>query len=125
MLVLEDADNSLVDRKTGDLSALSNVLNLGDGLLGQVADIRIIATTNSSRMSLDDAIRRPGRLCTYLDIPLLNYQTARDVYSRLVEKTPEVFPFNNQPISLATVYSLAREDRGTQVPTKATPGQYV
>lgn len=115
-LILEDADKVLVNRNAGDMSAISAMLNLGDGILGAVLDIRILATTNAEKLDMDPATRRAGRLCRYVQVNPLEPTIASGVYTRLVKK-----PISFQvPISLAEVYSKARE-AGWVAPPIANP----
>ncbi len=104
-LILEDADRVLVNRDKGDMSAISSMLNLGDGILGAVLDIRILATTNAEKLDMDPATRRAGRLCRYIQVDPLEPVLASGVFERLVRK-PVSF---QAPVSLAEVYSRARE----------------
>lgn len=115
-LILEDADKVLVNRKDGDMSAISAMLNLGDGLLGAVLDVRILATTNAERLEMDPATRRVGRLCRYMQVDPLLPPTAAAVYQRLTQK-PRAY---QGPTSLAEVYSHARES-GWVAPPIANP----
>lgn len=116
VLILEDADRVLVDRKQGDMSAISSMLNLGDGILGAVLDIRLLATTNAAQLEMDPATRRPGRLCRYTQVNPLEPVVAATTFQRLVGK-PQVF---QGPASLAEVYAKARE-AGWVAPPIADP----
>ena len=125
VLVLEDADTALVNRKSGgDMGQLSELLNLGDGLLGEMMDIRIIATTNAGRVDMDAAVKRPGRLCRHVNFGPLGSKQARDVYCRLLgsaHSTAVVFSSNT---TLAEVYRAARRD-GWKPATPSSVGQYL
>ena len=105
VLIIEDADKVLVNRNQGDMSAISTMLNLGDGILGAVLDIRILATTNAEKLEMDPATRRPGRLCRYIQVDPLAPQVASSVYNRLT-KTARTY---KDPTSLAQVYLHARD----------------
>ena len=107
VLILEDADSALIDRKAGNLDSLSSMLNLGDGLFGQLADVRIIATTNAEKTQFDPAILRPGRLCRHLITKTLSRAEATTVYRRLVPESDYTF---YQVASLAEIYRKARLD---------------
>jgi hypothetical protein len=104
-LLLEDADQALVNRKAGDIAAISSLLNLGDGILGNVLDIRLIATTNAAKLEMDPATRRPGRLCSYVEVNQLQIPKAAAVLERLTGKklTPK------RPMTVAECYSAARK----------------
>lgn len=106
VLVIEDADKVLVNRKNGDMTSISSMLNLGDGILGSILDIRILATTNAETLDMDPAIRRKGRLCRHMVIDELEPAQASQVFERLT-KTKRTF---TKATSLAEVYSLARDN---------------
>lgn len=127
VLILEDADKCLVSRDTDkeDISSIQAILNLGDGILGSLLDLRIIATTNASEFKMDPAILRKGRLSKMLDVTALDFQTARTVFSRLlpdVKVMPDALlqdnPHNPLQMTLAEVYALARENGWAAAPRK-------
>lgn len=112
VLVLEDADHCLVKRENNNISLIQGLLNLGDGILGSLLDIRIVATTNADELNLDKAITRPGRLSKMLDVNTLDIKTAREVFARLCpDVTEEVSRLNGSAgeATLAEVYALARQ----------------
>jgi len=110
VLIIEDADLLVVNRKQGNLRILSDVLNLGDGLLGQMLDIRIIASTNAKRIELDEAVTRPGRMCRHTTISTLPYDQAKEIYKRLTDKEAT---FKKRTYTLAEIYRFARQDGWT------------
>jgi hypothetical protein len=114
VLVLEDADKVLVNREAGDMAAISSLLNLGDGILGGVIDARILATTNASKLDMDPATRRAGRLCSYLSVNELEPAHATAILKRLTGKNISA----NKKVSLAQVYYAARH-YGWNPPPKA------
>jgi hypothetical protein len=120
VLILEDADQCLVSRDKDNINSVQSLLNLGDGILGSLLDIRIVATTNAHELHLDEAISRPGRLSKMLEVGPLDINTARSVFTRLLpdHKLPDELTKKfrevgvNQPgfkMSLAEAYSLARK----------------
>ena len=123
VLIIEDADDALVKRELGDRAKLSEILNIGDGLLGQMMDLRIIATTNAGRRDLDPAVTRPGRLCSHVHTPDLGHDHANSIRKRLLDGGSE-HP-RGYGRTLADVYRAAREDGWK--PDKADcyrPGDY-
>lgn len=106
VLVLEDADKVLVNRAAGDMAAISSLLNLGDGILGGVIDARILATTNASALEMDPATRRPGRLCSYMNVGELDKDHATQILRRLTGKDINV---KAKTATLAQVYYAARK----------------
>ncbi len=121
--ILEDADVALADRgsKSG-MTHLSGLLNLGDGLLGEMLDVRIIATTNAGKMDLDTAIRRPGRMCQHIEFESLDIEAATKLYKKLA-KTPTATI--KRSMTLAEVYRMAREDGWVPPKTPKGQGQYL
>ena len=62
VLVIEDADELLrEDAKSRVGQALSRLLNLGDGILGQGMRVIVLITTNEPIQRLHPALLRPGR----------------------------------------------------------------
>lgn len=107
VLLIEDADSCLVTRKEGNMNAISSLLNLGDGILGAVLDIRIIATTNATKLEIDQATQRPGRLCRHTIVGQLDVDTASKALQRLVQDgKPWRF---REPRTIAEVYQEARK----------------
>ena len=101
VFVIEDAEDCLVPRKDGDVSTISALLNMSDGILGSVFDIRIIATTNIQIKNLDPAILRPCRLCRRIRIDAVGKDQANSIYQRLSKS--ENSPFT-QEATLAEIY---------------------
>lgn len=66
VLVIEDAENVLMKRNSNSSQAISNILNLTDGLLSDCTNIQVIATFNTDVLNIDEALLRKGRLiCKY------------------------------------------------------------
>jgi hypothetical protein len=62
ILVIEDAENIIMNRKYSSHSTVSNLLNISDGLLSDCLNVQIICTFNSDLSLVDDALMRKGRL---------------------------------------------------------------
>ncbi len=62
VLVIEDAENIIMDRKYSSSSSVSNLLNISDGLLSDCLNVQIICTFNSALNLVDSALLRKGRL---------------------------------------------------------------
>ncbi|GAO42482.1 AAA family ATPase [Flavihumibacter petaseus] len=62
VLVIEDAENILMDRKITYSNTVSNLLNISDGLLNDCLNIQLVCTFNNSIQLLDQAFLRKGRL---------------------------------------------------------------
>ncbi len=110
ILLMEDADSSLATRQMDNVGKLSDLLNMSDGILGETADIRIIATTNSKQSEIDKAVIRPGRLSEYIHLDFLTEEHALDIFMRLTETNSMSIPaaLVSKKITLADVYKIAR-----------------
>lgn len=62
VLIIEDAENIIMDRQITGSSAVSNLLNISDGLLGDCLNTQIICTFNMPISKIDPALMRKGRL---------------------------------------------------------------
>lgn len=107
ILVLEDADYCLAPRKSDNMSAISSILNMGDGIFGSLFDIRILATTNAETQEIDPAILRAGRLSARIDVDKLSSLEATNVLKRLI---PDTKVSVNKRMTIAEVYKMAREN---------------
>lgn len=107
VLVLEDADRCLVTRGENNINSIQSILNLGDGILGSLLDLRIVATTNAKKLELEAALLRPGRLSKRLEVGPLDHKTAVGVLHRLLPNT--IMPVIGNSATLAEVYLLARQ----------------
>lgn len=115
ILVLEDADKCLVARAGDNMHSIQALLNLGDGILGSLLDIRIIATINANKLEMDKAISRPGRLSARLEVNYLDLKTANVIWGILVPEKP--LPTWKDKLTLADVYLKARKS-GWKPPTQ-------
>ena len=116
ILVLEDADKCLVTRGKDNMSSIQSLLNLGDGILGSLLDLRIVATTNAEGLQMEEALMRPGRLSKMIKVGVLDVKTARGIFKRLCPKRkfPEELadiarPVGSFKMTLAEMYALARK----------------
>lgn len=62
ILVIEDAEKIITDRKHTQDSAVSGLLNISDGLLADCLNVQIVCTFNSELTLIDKALLRKGRL---------------------------------------------------------------
>ena len=62
LAIIEDAENLLLPRDERSRAQVSNLLNIGDGFLGEHLKLHVVATTNTPMRRLDEAVLRPGRL---------------------------------------------------------------
>jgi len=72
VLIIEDAENIIMDRKIDSNSSVSNLLNISDGLLSDCLNVQIICTFNSALHLVDSALLRKGRLIAKYEFDKLN-----------------------------------------------------
>lgn len=108
IFIIEDADNCLISREAnGNASIIAAVLNLCDGIVGELLDIRIIATTNAESLLLDKALTRPGRCSAHIEVKALSHEDALSVIKRL--SGPEATLPEQKEYTLAELYKLHHE----------------
>lgn len=61
VIVLEDCEGAIRDRKIGDAAAVSLLLNLTDGVMADDLNMTFICTFNEDMKNIDDALLRKGR----------------------------------------------------------------
>lgn len=83
VLVIEDAETLIMDRKYGSGNNVSNLLNLGDGLLSDCLNVQIICTFNSSLGLVDQALLRKGRLIARYEFGKLSVVKALGLQAHL------------------------------------------
>src|ERR1700760_2868378 len=77
VVVIEDAENVLMDRKYSRYSSVSNLLNISDGLLSDALNVQLICTFNSPLSFIDSAILRKGRLIARYEFGKLGVDKAQ------------------------------------------------
>lgn len=83
VLIIEDAENIIMQRTAGQESAVSNLLNISDGLLSDFLNVQLICTFNSPISLVDDALLRKGRLIAKYEFKKLNKDKAQRLSDKL------------------------------------------
>jgi hypothetical protein len=117
LLILEDCDELIrSEAKQSAGQALSRLLNLTDGILGQGRNVLVAITTNEDLYRLHPAVIRPGRCLAQIEVGPL---TADEATTWLGRRTG--------PAALAELYAL-RDGYGpaqSVVAAVAPTGQYL
>jgi hypothetical protein len=98
VVIIEDAENIIMDRKYNAGSAVSNLLNISDGLMADFLNVQLICTFNSSLTMIDSALTRKGRLIAKYEFGKLGIAKAQRLSNH--------FGFDriiNQPMTIAEV----------------------
>jgi ATP-dependent 26S proteasome regulatory subunit len=113
VLVIEDAENIIMDRKLSPGSSVSNLLNISDGLLADFLNVQIICTFNNSLTLIDQALMRKGRLIAKYEFGKLSVEKSR--------RLSRHFGFDaviSKPMTIAEIANQhEREQATTQVET--------
>lgn len=110
LLILEDCDELIrAEAKSSAGQALSRLLNLTDGMLGQGRRVLVALTTNEPLAALHPAVLRPGRCLAQLHVGRLSVPEAQ---RWLVAQDVDV-PVPASGATLAELYALAGSARGT------------
>ncbi len=98
VLIIEDAENIIRDRRYNQSSSVSNLLNISDGLLADFLNIQLICTFNSPLTTVDSALMRKGRLIAKYEFGKLSIEKAQRLNEHLGFKT-----IINQPMTIAEI----------------------
>ena len=115
ILIIEDAEEVLVSREHQYNPAISNILNLGSGILGHATNIQIIATFNTDISKIDLALLRKGRLLTEYEFTNLSVDKANKLAKHINIDVTFIDP---QPLS--EIYNYL--DKGHTVTKKTDIG---
>jgi hypothetical protein len=111
ILIIEDAENIIHDRHDvvkSSNQAVSNLLNMSDGLLGDAIHQQIICTFNCDIHNIESALVRDGRLVLEHKFDKLSVEKARRLYEKLgVNNKDEDI---REPMSLAEIYARTNPD---------------
>lgn len=112
IIILEDCEKLLTDRKLSYNQNLGTLLNISDGILGDSLKLKFICTFNSDLRNIDSAILRKGRLKGKYEFKKLSIEKTNNLCEKIgVQKM-------NCEASLADIYNQAPIDFGEQKKTK-------
>ena len=83
LLIIEDAENIIMDRRYQANSSVSNLLNISDGLLSDFLNVQLLCTFNSELSFVDQALLRKGRLIAKYEFGKLSRQKSRALSTHL------------------------------------------
>lgn len=100
ILVIEDAENIIRSRKSGQNQAVANLLNTTDGLLADCLNVQVICTFNCPYEDVDEALKRKGRLIVEHKFKKLNKEQVQ-----LVAKSLNLDITVERDMALAEIYN--------------------
>ena len=98
VLIIEDAENIIMDRRTSGDSSVSNLLNISDGLMADFLNVQLICTFNSALTMVDSALMRKGRLIAKYEFGKLSVDKAQRLSDHLGFNT-----IINKPMTVAEI----------------------
>jgi hypothetical protein len=105
ILIIEDGQDVIGDRRgKASSAAVSNILNITDGILGDCLGIQIIATCNIPREKIDPALLRKGRLICEHQFNKLNLEDT-NILLKYIGKNI----VSDKPLTLADIYNIDTE----------------
>jgi hypothetical protein len=107
ILILEDCEDMLRPRHETQFSnqSLTNLLNLGDGLLSDALKIKVICTFNADLQNIDNAILRKGRLVARYEFKELELPKTQKLLEHLGKDVKAT-----EPMTLANIYNAEEND---------------
>ena len=118
LAIIEDAENLLLPRDERSRAQVSNLLNIGDGFLGEHLKLHVVATTNTPMRKLDEAVVRPGRLMGTREFRRLT----RDEAMRLAQAKGLKLTDGSDSWSLAEIYNGKPEVLAPETGVGFSPG---
>jgi hypothetical protein len=114
VLIIEDAETVLRARDSGqsDVSAVANILNISDGIIGDALNILIICTFNTDIDNIDPALLRKGRLLLEYKFDALEYDKKVSLLTKIHGISEhEASDLANSKMTLADIYNLEIENK--------------
>ena len=105
ILILEDCEELLRSRKGKDTvnSGLINILNMSDGLLGDILHVKFICTFNEDMSNIDIALQRKGRLVAKYEFKSLDKSKVKILNEKYNLEIPNV---NINDMTLAEAFNF-------------------
>lgn len=114
VLIIEDAENIIMQRRAGQDSSVSNLLNICDGLLSDFLNIQVICTFNSPLSTVDEALMREGRMIAKYEFKKLSAIKSQKLADKLGIKRDIKNPM-----------SIAEITNGSDAPVNKTVTQQI
>lgn len=103
ILIVEDSESILRSREGGSNDAVSNLLNMTDGILGDALNLKVICTFNMGLQFIDEALMRKGRLFCNYEFKPLKAEKANKLFKKL---NPESNIKIDKDMSLSHLYNM-------------------
>lgn len=101
IFILEDCEKALMNRENSFNPVMSILLNLTDGVISDILNIKLICTFNTNINNIDPALIRKGRLSLKYEFKKLSKEKCRKIAND---------NSINEDMSLANVYNIKEEN---------------
>jgi energy-coupling factor transporter ATP-binding protein EcfA2 len=117
VLILEDAEKTIVKRMGDnyDSSAVTSLLNISDGILGDILKCPIILTYNCSKNDIDEALRRKGRLQVDYEFGPLSLDESKKLAKHLGFSKKEIDENITEKMAIAEIYNLTKKTEMSEI----------
>lgn len=106
VFILEDCEQVLMDRKSNIFNgAITNILNMSDGLLSDIMNLKFICTFNADIRTIDSALLRKGRCYAKYEFKELSEDKVKHLNEKYDLGINEI-----KPMTLAQIYNANDED---------------
>jgi len=108
VFILEDCEQVLTDRSVNMFNgAISNILNMSDGLLSDIMNIKFICTFNANVKDIDQALLRKGRCYAKYEFKELTKDKVETLNEKYNLGLTEI-----KPMTLAEIYNADKTEYG-------------
>lgn len=84
IFILEDCEQILMAREENRFGgAIANILNMSDGLMSDIFNIKFICTFNTEIKNIDEALLRPGRCFVNYEFKALSKEKSSELLKSL------------------------------------------
>jgi ATP-dependent 26S proteasome regulatory subunit len=106
VFILEDCEQILMTREENRFGgAISNILNMSDGLMSDIFNIKFVCTFNTDIANIDEALLRPGRCFVNYEFKALNKEKATALMESLGHQV-----IKSKDMTLAEIYNYAETE---------------
>lgn len=116
IFILEDCEQILIKRELNNGSfggAISNILNMSDGLMSDIFNIKFICTFNADITKIDEALLRKGRCFANYEFKELSEEK-----TKILLNEQNIYLDSYKPMTLADIYHYSDNDYETSAPKK-------
>lgn len=106
VFILEDCEQILMDRRENTFGgAIANILNMSDGLMSDIFNVKFICTFNADINCIDSALLRKGRCYANYEFKELSDEKTKVLLNRQGIKLDKY-----EPLTLAEIFNYENKD---------------